>query len=144
MKKGTKNTNAITLITPPALPRLHLDGGSGSPLNRFERIHPMQRIYEDISATKVSERIALNAASEPRLIREMIIPPINDTTIALTGMGNRGFTLDRKGLNGSPLSRAKLQICLLAVAISAMTAPTSVMMMIADMMFVAARELVML
>lgn len=53
-------------------------------------------------------------------------------------------TLDKNGENGSPLSRAKDQICREAVAISLITAQTSVMMMMATMTFVPARLLVVL
>lgn len=50
-----------------------------------------------------------------------------------------GPTFDRKGEKGSPPSLAKAQICREAVAISAMTAQTSAMMMIATKTSVPAR-----
>ena len=45
-------------------------------------------------------------------------------------------TFDRKGENGKPPSRAKDQICRDAVAISAITAHTSAIMMMATMISV--------
>ena len=45
-------------------------------------------------------------------------------------------TFDRKGENGKPPSRAKDQICRDAVAISAITAHTNAMIIMATMMLV--------
>jgi len=54
------------------------------------------------------------------------------------------LTFDRKGEKGNPPSLAKDQICRDAVAISAITAQTSAMTMIATITLVAARLFVML
>lgn len=57
---------------------------------------------------------------------------------ALRGMGKLGETFDKKGEKGKPPSRAKDQICRDAVAISAITAHTKAMTMMATMMSVPA------
>ena len=108
--------------------------------------------------------MALRAVVEPRLINAMKTPERKETRMALRGIGwlggiwtgefvpqfpvtgKRGFhnTLDSQGENGSPPSRANDQICREAVAISLITAQTSVMMMMATMTLVPTRLFVVL
>ena len=92
MKKGTRNTSAIALIAVPARPSDQRDGGSVSPRKRFERMQPMDKMYEHKRAERVRDMMALRATEEPRLIRLMMTPKRKETMTALRGMGKFGET----------------------------------------------------
>ena len=61
--------NAKAFIGSPHLPKLHLACGRGSPRRRFKRTQPIESMYVDISASRESEMMMLNAKVLPRLIK---------------------------------------------------------------------------
>ena len=92
MKKGMRNINAIILMVVPARPRDQREEGSSSPRRRFERIQPIERIYDARRAEMVMETTALRAAEEPRLSRAMAMPHRKETMTAFRGIGKLGET----------------------------------------------------
>jgi len=79
------------------------------------------------------DAIALNAVVEPMLIRESRIVIQNETITELSGMSQPGRTCARYFENGSPLSLAKANICLDAVATFVMVPQVVKMIKIAVM-----------
>ena len=61
--------NAKVLIGKPNRPSLHRAGGKGSPRIRLSRRQPIESIYVDISASKESDMMILNANVLPKLMR---------------------------------------------------------------------------
>ena len=91
-KKGTRNTSAIAFIAVPERPSDQRDAGSVSPRRRFERMQPMDKMYDAKRAERVRDTMALRATEEPRLIKLMTTPQRKETMTALRGMGKFGET----------------------------------------------------
>lgn len=96
----------------PSLPKDHRAWGNevGS-RSRFQTIQVMQMAYEAISADSWSDKIALKAAFEPRLMSESKMVMTSVMQVALTGMCTLLSMREIQVEQGSPRSRARLQAC---------------------------------
>lgn len=99
--------NANKLIAIPYRPRLHLAGGSGSPLIRFRHTHPIDNMYVLSKASNVSEMMMLNAVVLPILITQRTADQKAVAYTELNGMFRFLSILLSHFENGNPRSREK-------------------------------------
>lgn len=104
-----KKHRAMMLIGIPKRPRLNLVAGNFSPRTRLATTEEMQTMYDVNRPVVERERMMLNAAVEPMMIRARMLANVKVTQTAFVGTPDPGRTLDRKAWKGSPLSRAKLK-----------------------------------
>src|SRR5690242_857817 len=140
IKATTRNTSARSLTRPPHLPRLQRRGSNGSPRRRLSLTHPIEMMYENMSAALEMETIALRVTSDPKLIQARTSDDPRQTNRAFTGMSQPGLTCSIQDENGRPLSRAKAQICRDDAAVTETAAKRMRMTRMAPMMIVPAME----
>ena len=79
-KPTSKKASEMSLMGPPHLPSEKRLGSKGSPRRRFSRTLPMEAMYEKISAALETERIALRAALEPKLMADSTRATLRQTS----------------------------------------------------------------
>jgi hypothetical protein len=150
---GARNQSDAILIAMPNLPSDHRRGGRGFHETRLQIRQLIVMKYEERIETPPRELMAFKAVESPRLMQASIELTTTETKTARTGTFHPGVTLlvsqihvlmqiqltrDSQFEPGKPLSRAKDQICLDAVATSLMQQETSNIMTIAVMTLVPA------
>lgn len=107
----SKKHAATRFIGSPTQPSDH---GPKSIVSLFTRLSIISTIavrYEVKKPAMVSEMMALKATVEPILMRPMIAETTAQKVMDRRGSAVRLSTWERKPENGSPLSRAKAQVC---------------------------------
>lgn len=90
--RKNRNSTAIMLMGKPHLPKLNLDGSSGSPRILFNAIHDIEIIYVVNIAETPRARTCWKATAEPRVINDSRSTNMIVTYDELSGTPNLGDT----------------------------------------------------